>query len=122
VGAVFLAMVVITLDLPVPVAVVLVVALLLAGGALARRAWVPAVPLVAAALYCLWFFLLHGSDISDTAHDASWGLLAVSTIFVATLAAVGLAFGVALRWTIDGRAERRRGRSQDPVRRRVATR
>jgi hypothetical protein len=107
-GAVVLASLVVTLDIPVPVAVALVAALLLAGGALANRPWVALVPFGAGAVYCFWIYLMEGSDVSDTGHDASWGMIISIVGFVAMIAAVGLGFGVAARWGIDAAAQRRR--------------
>ena len=108
--AIVLSILVVSLDPAVPLAVALIATLLIAGGALAQRAWIPAVPFAAAALYCLAIYARHGSDVSDTSHDASWGMIVSMIGFIAMLAAVGLAFGVALRWAIDAAAGRRDGR------------
>lgn len=110
--AIVLSILVVSLDPPVPLAVALIATLLMAGGAVARRAWIPLVPFGAAAVYCLGIYARHGGDVSGTSHDASWGMIISMIGFIAMLAAVGLAFGVALRWAIDTAAERRRGRPQ----------
>lgn len=118
-AAIGLSILVVSLDPGVTPTVAICAAILAAGGALANRMWILAVPFAAAILYLLGVAISSGGELNENGGEMTWAVVLAIFAIAALLAAVGLGLGVVLRMRADAigahRAQRRRTRRREEL-------